>query len=470
MELTGGLSTIDWVSNGMPLSRALRHPTIWLSFAAFWWLLTFLISRATIPAVRTWTEPCFGAGLALSYLAVWAVVVAWSHSSPRRVLLRALATTGTLTLLLVLVELPATVRLISYAPLLEQTGITDAFVADVELSFRRPANVTWTGQVQGDVVSGWNLPPETTKRVTFTTDALGFRNRQSHEQADVVLLGDSYVEGWYVSDEETAAVVLEQRLGRPVSNLGVSGFGTLQELAVLRRYGLPLRPRLVAWFFFEGNDLYDDQEFENALIYLREHGVYDTGPVEPARFEWSRFQRASFVRNAYGLLRRTIHPLVRQALPPHGSYRDGTGAMHRLYYHNYAALPFTDYERERFETTTTAFLERVTLARGQGVMITLFFVPMKFRVYGEFCTFAPDSPCRHWQPWALPTRFAALCAEEDLDCVDLSEPMRAAAEAGQLLYATEDSHWNAAGHAFVAEQVLAVWRRLGYEPSGNDGQ
>lgn len=447
-----------------PVPPVVRHPALWLSIAAMWWLLTGLVSRATTLAVRTWTEPCFGAGLVLSYLAVWAVVAAWSRRAPpSRVFVRALSTTGALAMLLTLLELPATVGLINYAPLLGYTGLTDAFVGDVELSFRRPASVTWAGQFQGDVVSAWNLPSETTKRVTFTTDAQGFRNRRSYPRADVVLLGDSYVEGWYVSDEETAAVVLEQRLGRPVSNLGVSGFGTLQELAVLRRYGLPLRPKLVAWFFFEGNDLYDDQEFENALIYLQAHGRYDTDPAQPARFDWPRFQRASFMRNAYRLVRRTTHPLVRQALPPHGWYRDRTGAMHRLFYHNYAALPLTDYERERFDTTATAFREGVALARERGVTVTLFFVPMKFRVYGGFCTFASDSPCRRWQPWELPTRFSALCAQEDLDCVDLSGPMRGAAEAGQLLYAPDDSHWNAAGHAFVAEHVLAVWRRLGLD-------
>jgi hypothetical protein len=39
--------------------------------------------------------------------------------------------------------------------------------------------------------------------------------------------------------------------------------------------------------------------------------------------------------------------------------------------------------------------------------------------------------------------------------------MRAAAPEGRLLYAPEDSHWNAAGHRFVAEQVREAWRRTG---------
>ena len=53
---------------------------------------------------------------------------------------------------------------------------------------------------------------------------------------------------------------LQELTGRPVANLGVAGYGTLQELKVLEKYALPLEPRLVAWFFFEGNDLDDDQQ------------------------------------------------------------------------------------------------------------------------------------------------------------------------------------------------------------------
>ena len=421
------------------------------------------VSRTTGSSAQVWTELCFGAGLALTYVALWVIVMSWSRASPHHVLLRSLATTATAILLLVLVELPALVGLVSYASLLDTNGISDGFVSDTELSFRRPPRQSWTDSIRGDVVSAWNLPIGTRRQISFTTDSRGFRNRQTREQADVVLIGDSYVEGWYVSDDETSAAVLEQRLGRPVSNLGVSGFGTLQQLVVLRRYALPQRPKLVVWFFFEGNDLYDDQEFENMLVYLQDQNIRELGSDLDLGLDWPRYRRASFVRNAYGLLRRASHPLVHKALPAHGWYRDQTGVLHRLFYFNYAALPFTNYEQDRFEKTGTAFREGIELGREQGVPVVLFFVPMKFRVYGEFCSFAPESPCRRWKPWNLPTRFTAFCSEEDIDCVDLSEPMRDAAASGRLLYAPEDSHWNREGHAFVAQQVQAVWNRLGLD-------
>ena len=441
---------------------SVRRIALWLSVVATWWVFAALVSRAALSGTF-WTEISFGAGVALTYVAVWAIVARCSKGSPRRVLLRALATAVTFAVLLVLLELPAMVGLVSYASLLDATAITDAFVADAELSFRRPARFSWTGRVRSDLASSWNVPLGASKLLSFTTDARGFRNRREREQTDVVLIGDSYVEGWYVSDDETAAVVLEQRLGRPVSNLGVSGFGTLQELVVLRQSALPQRPRLVAWFFFEGNDLYDDQEFENTLLYLQDHDVDELGFDLGLDFDWPRFRGASFVRNAYGRLRRTSHPLVHKPVPAHCRYRDAAGASHRLYFHDYAALPFTDYEQERFETTKTAFREGIAVGREEGVAVVLLFVPMKFRVYGEFCSFAPESPYQQWEPWDLPTRFAAFCADGGIECVDLSEPMRQAAATGRLLYAPEDSHWNAEGHAFVAEQVLAVWNRLGLD-------
>ena len=46
-------------------------------------------------------------------------------------------------------------------------------------------------------------------------------------------------------------------------NLGVGGFGPLLELAALTEYLTPLKPPVVLWVFFEGNDLTDDLPSEN---------------------------------------------------------------------------------------------------------------------------------------------------------------------------------------------------------------
>ncbi len=57
------------------------------------------------------------------------------------------------------------VGLVSYASILEATAITDAFVLDAELSFRRPSGQSWRGEVRGEVISAWNLPLWTPRQI-----------------------------------------------------------------------------------------------------------------------------------------------------------------------------------------------------------------------------------------------------------------------------------------------------------------
>src|SRR5262249_62229414 len=112
--------------------------------------------------------------------------------------------------------------------------------------------------------------------------------------------------GASVADADPAAVALEKLIGQCVANLGQSGYGTLQELKVLEKVALPLRPRLVAWFFFEGNDLYDDEAYENALAYYRAHGTLATRSAWAPDFR--HFAATSFTVSAYRLFRRAVDP------------------------------------------------------------------------------------------------------------------------------------------------------------------
>jgi hypothetical protein len=51
-----------------------------------------------------------------------------------------------------------------------------------------------------------------------------------------------------------------------VANLGQSGYGPQQELAVLKRYGCPPYDRNTSWVFYEGNDLLDVQEYAAGVL------------------------------------------------------------------------------------------------------------------------------------------------------------------------------------------------------------
>ena len=80
----------------------------------------------------------------------------------------------------------------------------------------------------------------------------------------VAVLGDSFIEAFQVPDEQTFCAQLERRLQDcafladrrvEVLNFGVSGYGTAQELLMLRHYVWQYEPDLVVLAVFPGNDL-----------------------------------------------------------------------------------------------------------------------------------------------------------------------------------------------------------------------
>lgn len=93
--------------------------------------------------------------------------------------------------------------------------------------------------------------------LVFNSDPHGFRNPAEvwNEKIEVALLGDSFIIGVCVDDNAHIAARLRQRIPGTLT-VAYGGNGPLIELAVLREYLKPLRPRIVVWFYYEGNDLF----------------------------------------------------------------------------------------------------------------------------------------------------------------------------------------------------------------------
>ena len=97
----------------------------------------------------------------------------------------------------------------------------------------------------------------------YLADRHGFNNddRQWDAPPVIGMLGDSFAHGSCVSREQNMAAYLDKQFGGAI-NLGVGGFGPMLELAALSEYLRPLKPPIVLWIFFEGNDLNEDLPHE----------------------------------------------------------------------------------------------------------------------------------------------------------------------------------------------------------------
>ena len=88
------------------------------------------------------------------------------------------------------------------------------------------------------------------------TDAFGFRNRELHVPADVMLVGDSVVYGHGVEFEDTVGHNVEERSGLRVVNLGRQGDCAFQEAYLVGAYVPVFTPRHVV-HVFAPNDIED---------------------------------------------------------------------------------------------------------------------------------------------------------------------------------------------------------------------
>ncbi len=112
--------------------------------------------------------------------------------------------------------------------------------------------------------------------VRYRSDRRGFNNPEEAwpqvPPLDIAALGDSFAHGYCVPRDRNFVDLIRQRRAATL-NLGMAGDGPLLMLATLEEYVRPLRPQVVLWCYYEGNDLTDLQiERRSALLtnYLRE--------------------------------------------------------------------------------------------------------------------------------------------------------------------------------------------------------
>ncbi len=91
-------------------------------------------------------------------------------------------------------------------------------------------------------------------------DARGFRNPSALSTATVVALGDSFTYGTSVNSEESWPSIVSTHLGKDVYNMGLGGYGPTQGLENLS-IAIELKPKLVIFGIYFGNDFFDDFRF-----------------------------------------------------------------------------------------------------------------------------------------------------------------------------------------------------------------
>ena len=320
---------------------------------------------------------------------------------------------------------------------------------------------------------GWRYQPGSTAlkvsrsgefRHWVRLNSHGFRDseRSNENQAEtfrVLLLGDSFLAGMQVRFEDSLPALLAGFVGPEdgsnsrieILNLGTDGYGTAQQLLLLRELGGRYAPDLIIAQALV-NDIADNSiDAGGANHYLatrcgRPYFSLQSGL--PIAIDGGRPLRPTGVGFFGRLLRRSA--IYSNFVP--ATQAPSPGGFEQWDIYNGPPGPAV---QEAWSLTRAIFRTLRDEAQRVGSTFAVMLIPEVFQIdmpsprTGERDPGFQDKLRPHLQ-------WRELFEDLDIRFVDLRPPLQASADAGQRPYLEYDSHWNVLGHRIAAEFV-ASW-------------
>ena len=358
-----------------------------------------------------------------------------------------------------------------------------------------------------DYYRGFALQPGVTGKyqreggsdVLINSDGLRDREHSKAKPADTVriaVLGDSFVEAMHVPIEQTFWSLLERKLeeckafpGKHVEvlNFGVSGYGTAQELMTLRKKVWDYSPDIVVLAFTTYNDVYDnsralsktqdvpyftysngelvyDASFRDSSLYQR----HDSRLSKLGRWFDDHLRLVQLIHYAQtaGKLRLTEwrdRRRAAQATPaqPGTNAKRAAPTAGEIGMENMTYLePQDDNWKEAWRVTEGLIGQMSDEVRQKDAKFVVVTLSNAIQVY-------PDPAVRQnfMQHIGVSTvfytneRLKALTGREQIDFLDLAEPMQAYAEQNKVFlhgFGSDlggNAHWNQSGHRLAADLI-----------------
>lgn len=292
------------------------------------------------------------------------------------------------------------------------------------------AFVTHDQLIQFDPVFGWKPRPNLRTHhlmgdlFRISTDDEGWRGRSTLAESDMVVMGDSFAAGYGVDDEQFFADLNARLRIKPV---GIGGYSMVQSLLWMEKLAHVLRGKVVVWFVYVGNDLYDNLSPE------------------------LRGYRKPFVRERkpFGGWEVVSSHITDQKWPIPA--RSGNVHIHMV---SLADLCSTTFLADRAFRACEYLIGRARkVCQDAGADFVVLTIPDQHQLSQEGRTFL-----RSLRPGLVDfdadrpdLRIASICAELDVPFVAGSRFL------DPSCYMRNDCHWNEVGHRRVAAQLAELY-------------
>jgi hypothetical protein len=231
------------------------------------------------------------------------------------------------------------------------------------------------------------------RKQIFITDNYGQRNNITDiKEADIIIVGDSFIVGTGVSQEYIPANALSKFSGKKVASLAYGGLEPNHYEELVNEYLKIIKPTAQIYvFYYDGNDFNSEINNKNVEIFDKSKFFYWRGNKIPVisgkiRFAYERLERAKdkFLLKVMSdknfilrVVRAKSHILIRQFF----SKLHNTNSPIKYFTINKQLNGFFFIEPNQFSNNQTSYIfkNKKVLKRINGI----FFIPSKARVYSS---------------------------------------------------------------------------------------
>lgn len=279
---------------------------------------------------------------------------------------------------------------------------------------------------------------------TYRTNDVGARDVPRPRKADgprVVVLGDSFAEGWGVDADARFSNLLEAKTGVPHLNFAMAHFSPYQSSLVYRDLALGFDHDAVVLTVLPVNDFVDldlDWARGNQAAYLYRYRPYlvPDGRGGYQRFDWREPALLRFLRRgstAFGALRVAFGQWMAGPEPREAGGGDAPHQNTSFFY---------DASEEQIRLLEESITRIAEDAKGRKLAVVLLPALRDLRRHA----FSGPDP--------LTPRLEAFGRERGIRVVSLLEPMATRTQRWSRYYFPCDYHFSPEGHAAAAE-ILA---------------
>lgn len=260
----------------------------------------------------------------------------------------------------------------------------------------------------------------------------------------IIILGDSFVFGLGVGDEDLFSLKLEElfkRYGKDVEviNMGLNGFGTDQEYLLLEYEGFDYSPDMLIIFFFVGNDIDNNsaslQYGKNKPYFKLEKGALElnNSPVPQSRKINAENSTAIEPKGRINI------PFLKNFLQKHSYAYTFLRLRYNYLLHKIGIRSSFDQSaiQKGWGVTEAIFIKTRDACLEHNCDFLVAIIPTREQVMGV-------------ESDAIQQKFISFAQNNGIEYLNLLDELKGRADLNFMI----DSHWNRKGHGFIADLLF----------------